>query len=102
VFLGNLDHARRLIERDLPVVISYAWKEGELPGAPLPRSDGHLAVLCGFTAGGDCAVNDPAAPGVRVVYPRAALEAIWLRNEGLAYAVAPAGSDIASIVRTPA
>jgi hypothetical protein len=101
VFLHNLDHAQRLIERNLPVVISYSWGPGELPGAPLERSDGHLAVLCGFTAAGECAVNDPAAPGVRVVYPRAALEAVWLRNNGLAYAIAPAGIDYASIVAGP-
>jgi hypothetical protein len=102
VFLQNLDHAQRLIERGLPVIVSYAWREGELPGAPLPHSDGHLAVLCGFTASGDCAVNDPAAPGVRVVYPRAALEAIWLRNNGLAYAIAPPAVDYLSVVSSPA
>ncbi|HEY6326092.1 MAG TPA: C39 family peptidase, partial [Candidatus Cybelea sp.] len=42
--LCNLDHAQRLIERNLPIAISYSWSAGELPGAPLPRSDGQLAV----------------------------------------------------------
>ncbi len=43
--LQNLDHAQRLIERNLPLAISYSWRDGELPGAPLEHSDGHLAVL---------------------------------------------------------
>ncbi len=98
VYLRNLDHAQQLIEAGIPVAISYSWSGNELPGAPLEHSDGHLVVLCGFTANGDCAINDPAAPNVRVVYPRAALERVWLRNNGVAYAVAPAGLDFVSIV----
>jgi hypothetical protein len=97
-YLQNLDHAARLIERNVPVVISYSWREGELPGAPLPHSDGHLVVLRGFTENGDCAINDPAAQGVRVVYPRRAIEAIWQRNNGVAYVVAPAGIDYESVL----
>lgn len=96
--LCNLDHAQRLIERNLPLAISYSWGPGELPGAPLPRSDGHLVVLCGFTRDGDCAINDPAAPNVRVVYPRAAVERIWQRNDGVAYVVAPAGVEYADVL----
>lgn len=98
VYLRNLDHAQRLIEAGIPVAISYSWSGGELPGAPIEHSDGHLAVLCGFTANGDCAVNDPAAPHLRVVYPRAAIERVWLRNRGVAYAVAPVGLDFVPIV----
>lgn len=97
--LANLDHAQRLIERNLPLAISYSWREGELPGAPLTHSDGHLAVLCGFTRDGDCAINDPAATNVRVVYPRAAIERIWQRNEGIAYVVAPIGIEYADVLQ---
>jgi len=97
-YLQNFDQAARLIERNLPLVISYSWREGELPGAPLPHSDGHLVVLRGFTVQGDCAINDPAAPGVSVVYPRTAVEAIWQRNNGVAYVVAPAGVDYESVL----
>lgn len=100
VYLHNLDHAQRLIDAGIPIAISYSWSDGELPGAPIEHSDGHLAVLCGFTANGDCAVNDPAAPHVRVVYPRAALERVWLRNNGIAYAVAPVGLDFVPIVNS--
>lgn len=100
VYLRNLDHAQRLIEAGIPVAISYSWNGDELPGAPLEHSDGHLVVLCGFTANGDCAINDPAAPNLRVVYPRAALERIWQRNNGIAYAIAPVGLDFVSIVNS--
>jgi hypothetical protein len=100
VYLQNLDHAQRLIESGIPIAISYSWSGGELPGAPIEHSDGHLVVLCGFTANGDCAVNDPAAPNVRVVYPRAAIDRIWQRNKGVAYAVAPVGLDFVSIVNS--
>ncbi|MBV9718987.1 MAG: C39 family peptidase [Candidatus Eremiobacteraeota bacterium] len=96
--LCNLDQAARLIERNLPLAISYSWREGELPGAPLPHSDGHLVVLCGFTRDGDCAINDPAARNVRVVYPRKAVEHIWQRNEGVAYVVAPIGIEYADVL----
>ena len=89
LYLRNLDGAQHLIEQGLPVILSYSWSAGELPGAPLPHSDGHLAVLCGFSASGDCMFNDPAATGVRAVYPRAAIERIWQRNDCLAYVISP-------------
>lgn len=95
----NLDHAQRLIERNVPIAISYSWREGELPGAPLKSSDGHLVVLCGFTRYGDCAINDPAAPNVRVVYPRAAIERIWQRNKGVGYVIAPIGIEYADVLQ---
>ena len=98
VYLRNLDHAQRFIEAGLPLAISYGWSDGELAGAPLDHSDGHLAVLRGFTANGDCAMNDPAAPNIRVVYPRAAVERIWQRNKCVAYAIAPVGIDFLHIV----
>ena len=101
-FLQNLDHAQRLIERNIPVVLSYSWSDGELPGAPLEHSDGHLVVLCGFTADGNCAINDPAARSVRVVYPRAAIERLWQRNHGIAYVIAPNGCEYADVLTTPA
>lgn len=97
--LCNLDHAQRLIERNLPLAISYSWGNEELPGAPLEHSEGHLAVLCGFTRDGDCAMNDPAAPNVRVVYPRGAIERIWQRNEGVAYVVAPIGIEYVDVLQ---
>ena len=101
-YLQNLDHAQRLIERNLPVILSYSWSDGELPGAPVEHSDGHLVVLCGFTAQGDCAVNDPAAPAGRVVYPRTVIERLWQRNDGVAYVIAPVGISYADVLNAPA
>ncbi len=98
VHLPNLDRALQFIERNLPLAISYHWRDGELPGAPIDHSDGHFVVLAGFTDTGDCAVNDPAHPDLRVVYPRAAVERIWQRSGGVAYAVAPVGIEYADLL----
>ncbi len=98
-YLENLDHAQRFIEIGVPLVLSYAWEPGELPGAPIDRSDGHLAVLTGFNRAGDCAMNDPAHPNVRVVYARSALEGLWQRAGGVAYVSAPAGVPIFDVLR---
>ena len=89
-YLRNLDHARMFLEAGIPLALSYSWEPGELPGAPVEHSDGHLVVLRGFTAGGDCMINDPAAPAIDVVYPREPLERIWLRNKGVAFIVTSA------------
>jgi hypothetical protein len=97
-YLPNFDAARRLLERGIPPVISYSWSEGELPNAPLLHSDGHLAVLCGFDDAGDCIVNDPAAPDVRVTYPYGALEPLWQRAGGVAYVVAPKTVEYADLL----
>jgi len=88
-YLRNLDHAAHFLARGIPLGLSYSWNGDELPGAPIEHSDGHLVALCGFNDNGDCLINDPAAPGVAVVYPRAAIENIWQRNKGIAYIVAP-------------
>lgn len=101
VHLGGLAHARALIEHGLPIGISYGWEQDELPGAPIPMSSGHLAVLRGFTDTGDCIVNDPAADHVRVVYPRAALGRLWRRNDCIAYVIAPRSADFAALTGSP-
>lgn len=71
-----------------PVVISHQWRAGELEGAPLPESAGHLTVVVGFTPQGDVVVNDPAGwPGsVRRVYKRREIQRTWLeRGRGIMY-----------------
>ena len=93
-YLRNFAHAQQLLQANIPVALSYSWSPGELPGAPIKHSDGHLCVLRGFDRSGDPILNDPAAPRVRVTYPRAALEAIWLRNKGVAFVIAPRGVDL--------
>lgn len=87
----GLQRAQRCIERGLPIAISYSWNAGELPGAPIEQSNGHVVVLRGFTGNGDCAINDPAHPDLCVAYPRAAIERLWQRAGGIAYVLAPGG-----------
>lgn len=74
-----------------PVVISHRWERGELDDAPIPRTDGHVIVVVGFTREGDVVVNDPAArERVRRVYKRAQLHKTWLgRGSGVAYILRP-------------
>ena len=71
-----------------PPALSIAWTTDTLPGAPLAQSAGHLVVVRGCDRD-TVAVNDPAAPGVRHVYPRAAFARCWLGHGGVALLVAP-------------
>ncbi len=91
--LRGLDQAEEWIARGVPVVVSFGWGEGDLDGAPLPQSNGHLAVLSGFDASGNPIVHDPAAPSdasVPRAYPRAQFERLWLAHSGgTAYIIAP-------------
>jgi hypothetical protein len=83
--LSSLSQAERFIQKGLPLVLSVAWTLGELDGAALPASNGHLMVLRGFDKNGNPIINDPAAPTdqtVRRVYNRAQLERVWLKSSG--------------------
>lgn len=75
-----------------PVVLSHSWKAGELTGAPLDGTAGHLIVICGFTPEGDLVVNDPAfRPGqVRRTYKRSEIWKTWQQNaSGIVYIFRP-------------
>lgn len=89
--LRDLTDAELLVKAGIPPVVSIAFGRGELGGAPIAASNGHLLVIVGFTATGDVIVNDPAAAsadGVRRVYARAQLEKVWLQaSGGTAYVV---------------
>jgi hypothetical protein len=88
-YLPDLDRAHRFLLSGIPLVISLRWEEGELTGAPLPRTDGHLLVLRGFDREGYALVNDPALPEVAGRYRRDELEAAWMKGGGIAYVTAP-------------
>lgn len=96
--LPSLAAAERYTAAGVPLAVSLGWKKGELPGAPLTYSDGHLMVLVGFDASGNPVLNDPAAPtdaGVRRSYPRAAFERQWLGHSGgLSYVITPPGQKL--------
>lgn len=79
-----------------PVVVSVNYGAGQLNGAPLNATSGHLIVVRGFSANGDVIVNDPAAPtndSVRRVYQRAQFARVWLSSGGVAYIMAPVDSN---------
>jgi hypothetical protein len=89
--LRSLREAERFIVAGIPVVASISFGPGELSGAPISATNGHLVVIVGFAADGDVIVNDPAArtrAGVRRVYDRGQFEDAWLpRSGGLAYVI---------------
>ena len=83
--LEDLRAAERYVAAGIPLVATISFASGELTGAPISATSGHLLVIVGFTSTGDVVVNDPASrsrSGVRRVYDRAELEAAWLGGSG--------------------
>ena len=89
--LRSLREAELFIAAGIPVVASISFGSGELSGAPISASNGHLVVIVGFRDNGNVVVNDPAAStraGVRRTYDRGQFENAWLpRSGGLAYVI---------------
>ncbi len=96
--LTDLRMAERFIRVGIPLIVSIRFDRGQLTGAPITSTDGHLLVLTGFTAAGNPIVNDPAAPSsktVRRAYNRTQFERAWLRgSQGMTYVVHPAGKPL--------
>ncbi len=91
----SLSQIEQWIKVGVPIVISIAYGNGQLPGSPIPSSTGHLLVVRGFAANGDVIANDPAAASdaqVQITYPRAIFEALWQRaSNGATYVIYPEG-----------
>ena len=91
--LRSLREAERFVKAGIPLVASIAYGPGELDGAAIDSTSGHLLVIAGFTASGDVVVNDPAAAkakGVRRTYDRAQFENAWIPTTGgTVYVMAP-------------
>lgn len=89
----SMADAERWVAAGVPVVISYYWDIGDLTGAPIPTSGGHLAVIVGFDGAGNPIVNDPAAASdeqVQRTYLRSELEHLWVKKSGgTAYLIYP-------------
>ncbi len=89
--LRNLREAERFIKAGIPLAASVKFARGELTGAPISSTNGHLLVIVGFTAEGDVIVNDPAAPRNRTVvrtYDRGQFENAWIpKSGGLVYVI---------------
>jgi hypothetical protein len=96
--LRSLREAEEFIAAGIPLVASISWGHGELDGAHVSASNGHLVVIVGFTADGDVVTNDPAADtaaGVRTTYDRAQFENAWLPTSGgLVYVIHDAGHPL--------
>jgi hypothetical protein len=75
------------LDRGMPLIVSVRYAAGELTGAAIEKTDGHLLVLTGYD-GATVIVNDPAAATRREVerrYRRDELERVWLERTGVAY-----------------
>jgi hypothetical protein len=86
------DAAAWCLSRGLPVIASVRYQSGELAGAAVAQTQGHLIVLTGWE-GDDVLVNDPAAPSAAAVgrrYRRDQLERVWLGRNGVGYVLFPA------------
>lgn len=83
--LADLQQAERFLRAGIPLALSIRFSRGQLTGAPIWASAGHLVVLAGLTAAGDPIVMDPAASAdstVRRTYDRAQFERAWLAGSG--------------------
>jgi hypothetical protein len=91
--LRSLRQAGLFIRAGIPLVASISFGPGELDGAPINSTDGHLVVIRGFTPSGRVIVNDPAASsakGVRRVYRRDQFEKAWVgATGGVVYVIHP-------------
>jgi len=96
--LRSLREAERYVKAGIPLAASVAYAAGELDGAPISSTNGHLMVIRGFTDHGDVIVNDPAAPSrrsVRRIYDRGQFENAWIpASGGVVYVMRPAGTPL--------
>jgi Peptidase_C39 like family len=75
------------LEHGMPIVASVRYAAGELTGAAIEQTSGHLLVLTGYE-GDHVLVNDPAAPRTGEVGRRYRLDEIrrvWLARAGVGY-----------------
>lgn len=97
----SLAKAEEFIAAGVPVIMSIAWKKGDLTNADVDQTNGHLVVLVGFDAQGNLIVNDPASPAnetVRRTYLRSEFEPLWLKSSGgTVYLIYPQGAAVPSI-----
>jgi len=97
----SLAQAEEFVAAGVPVIMSIAWDKGDLTGADIASTNGHLLVLVGFDAAGNPIVNDPASPAndsVQKTYQRAEFEPLWLQaSAGTVYLIYPEGMSVPTI-----
>jgi hypothetical protein len=75
------------LDRGIPIVASVRYRAGELTGAAVSETPGHLIVLTGYDRM-EALVNDPAAPRASAAarrYRIDELERVWLGRTGVGY-----------------
>jgi hypothetical protein len=97
----SLAQAEAYIAAGILVIMSIAWGKGDLTGAAVDSSNGHLLVLVGFDSAGNPIINDPAAPTddeVQRTYLRSELEPLWLEaSGGTVYLIYPQGASVPAL-----
>ncbi|HSL42160.1 MAG TPA: peptidase C39 family protein [Anaerolineales bacterium] len=97
----SLERVEEFVTAGVPVIASIAWRKGDLTGADIDSTDGHLVVIVGFDAEGNPIVNDPAVPEderARRTYLRSEFEPLWLRaSGGTVYLIYPEGKPVPAL-----
>jgi hypothetical protein len=93
--------AEAFVKAGVPVIMSIAWGKGDLSGADIASTNGHLLVLVGFDSSGNPIVNDPASPAdasVQRTYLRSEFEPLWLEaSGGTVYLIYPPGMPVPTL-----
>lgn len=97
----SLARAEEFVAAGVPVIMSIAWDKGDLTGADIDSTNGHLLVLVGFDAAGNPIINDPASPAnetVQRTYLRSEFEPLWLQaSGGTVYLIYPQGASVPTL-----
>ena len=87
-----------ILRAGIPIVASIRFEAGDLHGAPLPETSGHLVLVRGVDAR-EVLVNDPAATlaeGVERRYATDEFARAWFSHRGAAYVFTAPGTTSTS------